>query len=34
MPKQVSPVDAIRVEINDVFGSGRPIDECLEELMP
>ena len=33
MPKQVSPVDAIRVEINNVFGSGRPIDECLEELM-
>jgi len=33
MPKQVSPVDQIRVEINDVFGSGRPIDECLEELM-
>ena len=33
MPKQVSPVDTIRVEIDAVFGSGRPIEECLEELM-
>jgi len=33
MPKQVSPIDSIRVEIDTVFGSGRPIEECLEELM-
>lgn len=33
MPKRVSPIDAIRVEIGAVFGSGRPIEECLEELM-
>ena len=33
MPKRVSPIDAIRVEIDAVFGSGRPIEECLEELM-
>jgi len=33
MPKQVSPIDSIRAEINSVFGSGRPIEECLEELM-
>ena len=33
MPKRVSPIDAIGVEIDAVFGSGRPIEECLEELM-
>ena len=33
MPKQVSPIDSIRAEIDTVFGSGRPIEECLEELM-
>ncbi len=33
MPKRVSPIEAIRAEIDDVFGSKRPIEECLEELM-
>ena len=33
MPKRVSPIETIRAEIDDVFGSGRPIGECLEELM-
>jgi transposase-like protein len=33
MPKRVSPIDVIRAEIDDVFGSGRPIEDCLEELM-
>lgn len=33
MPKQVSPIDSIRAEIDTVFGSGRPIEECLEDLM-
>ncbi len=33
MPKRVSPIETIRAEIDDVFGSGRPIEECLEELM-
>lgn len=31
MPKQVSPIDSIRAEIDTVFGSGRRIDECLED---
>ncbi len=33
MPKRVSPIETIRAEIDDVFGSKRPIEECLEELM-
>ncbi len=33
MPRRVSPIDVIRAEIDTVFGSGRPIEECLEELM-
>jgi len=32
-PKQVARVDTIRVEIDEVFGSGRPIEGCLEELV-
>jgi transposase-like protein len=33
MPKRVSPIESIRADINEVFGSGKPIEECLEELM-
>lgn len=33
MPKRVSPIETIRAEIDTVFGSGKPIEECLEELM-
>jgi len=33
MPRKVSPIESIRAEINSVFGSGRPIEQCLEELM-
>lgn len=33
MPKRVSPIETIRVEIDTVFGSGKPIEDCLEELM-
>lgn len=33
MPKQVSPIETIRAEIDTVFDSGRPIEECLEDLM-
>lgn len=33
MPKRVSPIETIRADIDTVFGSGRPIEECLEELM-
>jgi len=33
MPKRVSPTEAIRAEIDTTFSSGRPIEDCLEELM-
>ncbi len=33
MPKQVSPIETIRRDIEATFSSGRPIEECLEELM-
>ena len=33
MPLRVSPADAVRAEIDDLFGSGRPIAEVLEEVM-
>ena len=33
MPKRVSPIEKVRAEIDTVFGSGRPVEECLEELM-
>jgi len=33
MPKRVSPIETIRAEIDDVFATGEPIEECLEELM-
>lgn len=33
MPKRVSPIETIRAGIDTVFGSGKPIEECLEELM-
>jgi len=33
MPRQVSPVNSVCFEIDEVFGSGHPIEECLEELM-
>ena len=33
MPKRVSPIETIRAEIDTVFDSGRPIEECLEDLM-
>ena len=33
MPRRVSPIETIRAEIDTVFGSGKPIEECLEELM-
>ena len=33
MPRRVSPIESIRADIDEVFGSGRPIEECLEELM-
>ena len=33
MPARVSPTDAIRAEIHELFGSGRDIAEILEEVM-
>ena len=33
MPLRVSPIDAVRAEIDDLFGSGRPVGEVLEEVM-
>lgn len=33
MPRRVSPTERIRVEIDELFGSERPIEECLEEVM-
>ena len=33
MPRRVSPIETIRADIDTVFGSGKPIEECLEELM-
>lgn len=33
MPRKVSPIESIRADIDEVFGSGRPVEECLEELM-
>ncbi|MCP4967578.1 MAG: IS256 family transposase [bacterium] len=33
MPKRVSPIETIRADIETVFGSGKPIEECLEDLM-
>ena len=33
MPKQVSPIETIRADIDTVFATGKPIEECLEELM-
>jgi len=33
MPRRVSPIESVRADIDEVFGSGRPIEECLEELM-
>lgn len=33
MPARVSPTDAIRAEIHELFGSGRDIAEVLEEVM-
>ena len=33
MPKRVSPIETIRAEIDEVFATGKPIEECLEELM-
>ena len=33
MPKRVSPIETIRADIDTVFATGRPIEECLEELM-
>ncbi len=32
-PKRVSPIEIIRADIDEVFGSGKPIEECLEDLM-
>lgn len=33
MPKRVSPIETIRADIDTVFATGKPIEECLEELM-
>ena len=33
MPARVSPTEAVRVEIDELFGSGRDIAEVLEEVM-
>ena len=33
MPRRVSPIETIRADIDTVFGSGKPVEECLEELM-
>ena len=33
MPARVSPTDAVRAEIDELFGSGRDIAEVLEEVM-
>jgi hypothetical protein len=33
VPTRVSPTDALRAEIHDLFGSGRDIAEVLEEVM-
>ena len=33
MPKRVSPIETIRADIDTVFGSGKAVEECLEELM-
>ena len=33
MQLRVLPIDAVRAEIEDLFGSGRPIGEVLEEVM-
>ena len=33
MPKRVSPIETIRADIDTVSGSGKAIEECLEELM-
>ena len=34
MPARVSPTEAVRAEIDELFGSGRDIAEVLEEVMP
>lgn len=33
MPRQVSPTELIRAEIDELFGSGREVAEVLEEVM-
>ena len=33
MPARVSPTDAVRAEIDELFGSGRDVAEVLEEVM-
>ena len=33
MPARVSPTEAVRVEIDELFGSGRDVAEILEEVM-
>jgi putative transposase len=33
MPSRVSPTEAVRAEIHELFGSGRDIAEVLEEVM-
>jgi len=33
MPKRVSPIETICADIDTVFATGKPIEECLEELM-
>ena len=33
MPARVSPTEAVRAEIDELFGSGRDIAEVLEEVM-
>jgi putative transposase len=33
VPTRVSPTDALRAEIHELFGSGRDIAEVLEEVM-
>ncbi len=33
MAKRVLPIETIRADIDTVFGSGKPVEECLEELM-
>ena len=32
MPNGVSPIERVRAEIDDLFGSNRPLTEVLEEM--